>query len=115
MRYKRNLHYVACRHIVCARSVLEIGKSPVYNKSVAEQRAMSTVIRSHGHAFIILEIFVVRLPRFKSVTAQSQRDASITGEGKVGTAFYRMKYRKIAAGAPRAAARRRRNVKNDER
>jgi len=74
---------------------------------------MSTIIRSHGRAFIILEIFVARLPRFKSVTAQSRRDASITGG--VGTAFYGMKYRKIAAEAPRAAARRRRNVKNDER
>lgn len=54
---------------------------------------MSTVIRSHGRAFIILEIFVARLPRFKNVTAQSRRNASITGdEGGVGTAFSEMKY-----------------------
>lgn len=53
---------------------------------------MSTVIRSHGRAFIILEIFVARL-RFKNVTAQSRRNASIIGdEGGMGTAFSEMKY-----------------------
>lgn len=48
--------------------------------SVAEQRATSTVIRSHDRAFIILEIFVARLPRFKSVTAQSRREHLSRGQ-----------------------------------